>query len=189
MDRSALAVDAHFTFSADIVTQARIWLQSVRRLLFSKAVTDWKIPRNNAMSVNQAFLLATRNGAQALHRSDIGVLKVGAKADIVVFDGDAINLIGWRDPVAAIVLHSNPGNVEHVLVDGQFRKRDFTLVFPPEVSRNLDDATERFLNSADRLQRQFLADGEPHLEGEYRKGVNYVTLEQVDILGGDANGY
>ncbi|SPO06591.1 uncharacterized protein DNG_09281 [Cephalotrichum gorgonifer] len=53
------------------------------------------------MSVNQAFLLATRSGAQALRRPDLGVLKVGATADIVVFDGTATNLIGWRDPVAA----------------------------------------------------------------------------------------
>ncbi|KAF4979143.1 hypothetical protein FDECE_18110 [Fusarium decemcellulare] len=158
MDQASLAVDAHFTYSADMVTQARIWLQSVRRLLFGRAVNEWKIPGNNPMLVNQAFLLATRSGAQALRRLGLGVLKVGATADIVVFDGKATNLAGWRDPVATIILHSNPGNVEHVLVDGQFRKQDFKLVQARNTSRELDDATERFLESASRIQEQFIAD-------------------------------
>lgn len=47
----------------------------------------WNVPRNNPMSVHQACLLATRNGGLALRRQDIGVLAVGAKADIVVFNG------------------------------------------------------------------------------------------------------
>ncbi|RSL87548.1 hypothetical protein CDV31_016233 [Fusarium ambrosium] len=189
MDQASLAVDAHFTYSADIVTQARIWLQSVRLLLFGRGVSDWKIPSNNPMSVNQAFLLATRSGAQALRRPDLGVLKAGAVADVVVFEGNAPNLLGWRDPVAAIILHSNPGNVEHVLVDGQFRKRNFTLVNPRNASRQLDDAAERFLESAVRIQDEFLADGEPRLEGEFRESVDYVWLEEVDAVRGNSTGY
>ncbi|RMI99050.1 hypothetical protein CDV36_016091 [Fusarium kuroshium] len=141
------------------------------------------------MSVNQAFLLATRSGAQALRRPDLGVLKAGAAADVVVFEGNAPNLLGWRDPVAAIILHSNPGNVEHVLVDGQFRKRNFTLVNPRNASRQLDDAAERFLESAVRIQDEFLADGEPRLEGEFRENVDYVWLEEVDAVRGDSTGY
>jgi hypothetical protein len=58
------------------------------------------------------------------------VLVEGAKADIVVFDGTSPNMLGWDDPVAAVILHSNPGDVEHVLVNGEFRKRDFKLVVP-----------------------------------------------------------
>ena len=76
------------------------------------------------MSVNQAFLLATRNGGLALKRPDLGVIAPGAKADIVVFKGDSPNMIGWVDPVAAVILHSNVGDVEHVLVNGQFKKKE-----------------------------------------------------------------
>lgn len=68
------------------------------------------------MSVNQAFLLATRNGGLALRREDVGVVKVGAVADIVVFNGGSPNMLGWADPVAAIILHSNVGDVRDVMV-------------------------------------------------------------------------
>ena len=80
------------------------------------------------MTVEDAFLLATRQGGRALHRDDIGVLKVGAKADVVCFDGDSPNMIGWTDPIAAVVLHSNVGDVKDVMVGGEFRKRDGKLV-------------------------------------------------------------
>lgn len=72
--------------------------------------------------------MATRQGGRALRRGDVGVIKVGAKADLAVFNGDSPNMLGWSDPIAAVVLHANPGGVEHVLVDGEFRKRDFKLV-------------------------------------------------------------
>ena len=118
-DQCALGVDTHFTFSTDILTQARIWLQSARCRMYNSVLDTWRIPRNNPMSVNQAFLLATRHGALALRRPDLGVLATGAKADLVVWNGRSPSLLGWTDPVAAIILHANVGDIDHVLVDGQ----------------------------------------------------------------------
>ncbi|KAJ4127352.1 hypothetical protein NW765_017304 [Fusarium oxysporum] len=161
MDQAGLAIDAGWAWSSDLISQARIWLQSVRAKHFQKALDDWKVPANSPMSVNQAFLLATLGGARALRRPDLGVIAVGAKADIVVFDATSRNFLGWTDPVAAVILHSHAGHVEHVMVDGKFRKRDFKLVMPSNTSRALEDATERFLESARRLQAQFMADP-PH---------------------------
>ncbi|KAJ3547927.1 hypothetical protein NM208_g1256 [Fusarium decemcellulare] len=189
MDQAALAIDASWAWSGDIVTQARIWLQSVRVRLYQATLDNWRVPKNNPMSVNQAFLLATRAGAKALRRSDLGVLSVHAKADIVVFDGSAPNMVGWNDPVAAVILHSNPGNVEHVMVDGQFRKRDFKLITPSKTSRSLEDLTERFLKSAERIQSQFLADPPTSLYGEHKPGVPYAQLSNVDVLPGRNTGY
>ncbi|THV04583.1 amidohydrolase family protein [Dendrothele bispora CBS 962.96] len=128
-DQASLGIDTHFTYSADMVTQARLWLQSTRLFLFSQVlVQDWEIPQINPMSVNQAFHLITRSGALALRRNDLGVLVEGAKADIVLFDGDSPNMLGWEDPVAAIILHSNVGDVTDVMVDGEWRKREGELV-------------------------------------------------------------
>jgi cytosine/adenosine deaminase-related metal-dependent hydrolase len=59
-----------------------------------RTLDGWKIPSNNPMTANQAFLLATRNGGLALRRGDLGVIKVGAKADLVVFDGLSPNMLG-----------------------------------------------------------------------------------------------
>ncbi|RKK19295.1 hypothetical protein BFJ68_g1385 [Fusarium oxysporum] len=189
MDQAGLAIDAGWAWSADLISQARIWLQSVRAKHFQKALDDWKAPANSPVSVNQAFLLATLGGARALRRPDLGVIAVGAKADIVVFDATSRNFLGWTDPVAAVILHSHAGHVEHVMVGGTFRKRDFKLVMPSNTSRALEDATERFLESAQRLQAQFMADPPIIVQGEHKPGVPYIQLEHVDALAGNATGY
>jgi cytosine/adenosine deaminase-related metal-dependent hydrolase len=126
-DKASLGVDTSWTFSGDILGQARLWLQSVRNRNFEEPIKEGKIPRETPMKVEQAFLLATRQGGRALRRKDVGVLQVGAKADIVVFNGDSPNMLGWSVPVAAVMLHANVGDIEHVLVSGEFRKRDFKL--------------------------------------------------------------
>jgi hypothetical protein len=37
-------------------------------------------------------------------------------------------MLGWNNPVAAIVLHASIGDVEAVIVDGRWVKREGTLV-------------------------------------------------------------
>ena len=127
-DHASLGIDTAWTFSGDILTQARIWLQSNRLDRYGTVLEQGKIPGNSAMDVESAFLLATRQGGLALRRDDIGVLRVGAKADIVIFDGESPNMVGWRDAVAAVVLHANVGDIEGVIVGGEWRKRDRKLV-------------------------------------------------------------
>jgi cytosine/adenosine deaminase-related metal-dependent hydrolase len=104
------------------------------------------------MKVEQAFLLATRQGGLALRRPDIGVLQVRAKADIVVFNGDSPNMLGWSNPVAAAMLYTNSGDMQHVLVDDQFRKRDFKLVAGEGSKWNWEDFRKRLLEVARRIQ-------------------------------------
>jgi hypothetical protein len=135
-----------------MLSQARIWLQTVRNNNYRKTLDMGLIPKQNPMKVEQAFLLATRQGGLALRRADIGVLQVGAKADILVFNGDSPNMLGWSDPVAAIILHANPGDVEHVFVDGQFRKRNFRLVREEETKWKWHDVRKSFLEAAKRIQ-------------------------------------
>ena len=127
-DHAALGTDTNWNISGDVLMQARLWLQSVRKTNYQKTLDKNLAPRQNPMSVTDAFLLATRQGGRALHREDIGVLQVGAKADIVCFNGDSPNMLGWTNAVAAVVLHSNVGDIEHVLVGGEFRKRNDMLV-------------------------------------------------------------
>ncbi|KAI1338404.1 hypothetical protein F5Y15DRAFT_387076 [Xylariaceae sp. FL0016] len=183
-DQSALGVDTHFIFSTDMVTQARIWLQRTRSRLFDEVIKRWEIPINNPMSVNQAFLLATRNGALALRRPDLGVLQVGAKADLVVFDGRSPGMLGWDDPVAAIILHSNVGDIEHVMVDGKFRKRNGKLVFD-----DYDSVVDRFLASTKRIQKGIRQQPKPALEGNWLGvGCPYGHAAQVNAHPGSSSG-
>lgn len=184
LDQSSLGVDTHCTFSGDLVSQARFWLQTVRlRVLESQVLSAFNGPAGSPMSVNQAFALMTRNGGMALRREDIGVLVPGAKADVVVWSGDSVNMLGWTDPVAAVVLHSNVGDVEHVLVDGKFVKRDGVLV-------GVDGGVkERFLESARRIQGVLKETPEVVLEGEFLEGTKYVVADPIDTLRGLGNGY
>ncbi|KAI9038126.1 uncharacterized protein KD926_011260 [Aspergillus affinis] len=147
MDHSALGIDTHFTFSTDMITQARMWLQSARLALYRLLLQRWEITANSLMSVDQAFFLVTRKGGLALPRPDLGVITNGAKADILVWDGGSPGMLGWNDPVAAIVFHSNVGDIKHVMVGGKFTKRDRRLT-----STDYPTRRDKFLGTAAKIK-------------------------------------
>ncbi len=151
---------------------------------------------NNPMSVAQTFLLATRNGALALRRDDLGVLSVGAKADLVVWDGESPALLGWNDPVAAVILHASVADVEHVLVDGKWKKRDFELVVQGDGGEaGYPAIKERFLASTARIQRELVGRilNEPVVPapgGIWEPGqLPYEHALTVDTYRGNGTGY
>nr|WOD45568.1 hypothetical protein [Trichoderma atroviride] len=184
-DQAALGIDTHFTYSSDILTQARMWLQSARHYFFKQVLENWNVPTYNPMSVNQAFLLATRSGGLALRRPDLGVIKVGAKADLVVWDAEnSPSMLGWEDPVAAIILHANIGDILHVLIDGKFVKKDKKLV-------NSDYPTIRknFLKAAKKIQKIWKEIPYPTYEGTFASGYSYGTPQAVDVQRGSGTGF
>ncbi|KAI0515104.1 amidohydrolase [Xylaria bambusicola] len=186
-EQAALGVDTHLAFSTDIITQARLWLQRTRSRLFDEVLDHWHIPAKNPMSVNQAFLLATRQGGLALRRPDLGVIRPGAKADLVIFNGRSPSLLGWADPVAAVILHANVGDIEHVLVDGKFVKRDGKLTY-----EKYPELVESFLKSAERIRAKALERPEPVLTGTFFGAEGrcfYADAEQVDVVRGEGTGY
>jgi len=188
-DQASLGIDTHFTFSADILTQSRLWLQETRYLLFKEFDETWAgMAANNPMSAQQAFFLATRNGGLALNRTDIGVLTEGAVADVTIFDTDAPNLLGFRDPIAAVILHANVGDVESVIVNGKFVKRDGKLVVTR--SKAYEGLKTRFLNSAKRIQDIWANTTFPETVGtSFNPEFQWAELRRVDAQRGPGNGY
>lgn len=182
-DQAALGVDTNFGFSADIIGQARLWLQRLRGLNYEDVLDEGLWPSNNPMSANQAFLLATRHGGLALRRNDIGTIAAGAKADLVVFDTTkSASFLGWNDPVAAVMLHAGIGDIEHVLVDGKFVKRDGKLTY-----QDYAGVAQRFARSAERIQSSWAEILQPlYSDGG---GYEYGLTEQVDTQRGDGTGY
>ena len=72
-----------------------------------------------AMSVRDALEMATLGGAQVLGRSDrLGSIEVGKLADLALWRLDTLAHAGITDPVAALVLGSQPP-LELLLVDGR----------------------------------------------------------------------
>ncbi|WP_256077537.1 8-oxoguanine deaminase [Massilia sp. YIM B04103] len=81
----------------------------------------------DAMTARQALELATLGGARVLNRDDIGALKPGMAADIVLFQLDQIGFAGaLHDPVAALVF-CTPSQVSHSIINGKVVVRDGQL--------------------------------------------------------------
>ena len=59
-----------------------------------------------------------------------GLMAAGAKADLVEVDTSLPALLGGNGLIAPMLLHAGVGDNEHVLVDGQSRKRDTRLKHP-----------------------------------------------------------
>ncbi|KAK3830378.1 MAG: hypothetical protein J3R72DRAFT_405427 [Linnemannia gamsii] len=167
--QAALGIDTSFTYSSDMLSQMRLQLQSTRLRMAQGAHSNFKFVNNTAMTVKQVFLLGTRNGGLALRRPDIGVIKKGAKADVVVFNTDNTATSAFYDPIAAVVMHSHVGNIEHVLVDGRWVKRDFKLV-----GLDWKEMKATFAKSARKIQKIY---SEYDNDSEWRKQRTAVMFD------------
>ncbi|NUU04088.1 8-oxoguanine deaminase [Herbaspirillum robiniae] len=78
----------------------------------------------DAMTARQALEIATLGGAKVLNRDDIGALKPGMSADVVLFDTRQIGFAGGlHDPVAALVF-CTPSNVAWSIINGRVVVRE-----------------------------------------------------------------
>lgn len=101
-----------------------------------------------ALGAREALEIATRGGAAALGRSDIGSLEAGKCADLALFDVSGIAHAGaLHDPLAAL-LFAAPAGVRHSIIDGRPVVRDGVL---------LPVDTGRLVEAHNRLARQLLS--------------------------------
>ncbi|MFZ3001084.1 MAG: 8-oxoguanine deaminase [Undibacterium umbellatum] len=78
----------------------------------------------DAMTARQALEVATLGGAKVLNRDDVGALKPGMSADIVMFNLKQIGYAGaWHDPVAALVF-CTPSDVAYSIINGRVVVRE-----------------------------------------------------------------
>jgi 8-oxoguanine deaminase len=101
-----------------------------------------------ALTARDALRLATRGGAAALRRDDIGSLEVGRRADLAVWRTDGLELGGADDLVAALVL-SAPHRVDRLVVGGTDVVRGGALVRADEqeIAREHRKEAERLWRS------------------------------------------
>ena len=101
-DRMAQHMDAHL--KGDTITHLRLRAQHV---------VDW----------------ATRGGAHAIGRDDLGSLAPGMKADVVLIKNDASPVsFPLLNPYGHVAFQAQRGDVHTVLVNGRIVKRDHKLV-------------------------------------------------------------
>ena len=102
-------------------------LGEVRQAMLLQRVAHAQTTGPAAMTARQALEIATLGGAKVLNRDDIGALKPGMAADIVMFSLDQIGFAGaWHDPVAALVF-CTPSKVAYSIINGRVVVRNGEL--------------------------------------------------------------
>jgi 5-methylthioadenosine/S-adenosylhomocysteine deaminase len=72
--------------------------------------------------------LATRGGAEVFNIDDkVGSLEVGKKADIISFSLMNPYITPTRDPITSVFLYGTPGDINNVICDGVFLKKEGKL--------------------------------------------------------------
>ncbi len=86
-----------------------------------KAGTFARIAARDINNVSSAMLFhaATAAGAKALMREDLGKLKPGAKADLVLVDVTHPDMMPARDPLRSLIFHAADRAVKDVYVAGR----------------------------------------------------------------------
>jgi len=103
-------------------------------------------PTRKLMTAREALYLATRGGAAALGRTDIGSLEPGKCADFFAVNLNRLDYAGaLHDPVAAVVF-CQPVKVDYTIVGGRFVVKDGNLV-----NLEIGKLVERHNRAAKRL--------------------------------------
>ncbi len=103
------------------------------------------------LSAPTALAMATREGAKVLGMQDqIGMLKPGYKADIILFDMDKPHLYPLHNPVAHIAYAASSADVDTTIVNGKvlMENRRVLTADENEVCAKASECAERLLKEA-----------------------------------------
>jgi cytosine/adenosine deaminase-related metal-dependent hydrolase len=127
----------------DVVTTVAGDMFSVLR---AALLTSYLAPGPH-LSPADVLQMATLGGAAALGLADqVGSLRPGKQADIVLLRASDLNLAAAHDPIGAVVTAAHPGNVETVLVGGTVVKKDGRLLHHDlSAVRDQADAASSFI--------------------------------------------
>jgi cytosine/adenosine deaminase-related metal-dependent hydrolase len=125
----SLSMDTSVWWSGDLFSAMRTTLGADRSREHLEAHAKGETVTNSALRADQVVEWATRGGARALDRDDLGSVEVAKKADLVLLRNE-------HSPVSFPLLHphghvafqAQRGDVDTVLVDGRIVKRNHRLV-------------------------------------------------------------
>lgn len=147
----ALGIDYGFSSDTessgpgDLFSQMRVGLAAAR--VFANDGYSRFAGEPSDLTTDEIFEVATAGGAAVLGLQDrIGSLTPGKAADLLMIRATDPNLFPVTEPVAAIVASAHTGNVDSVMIAGEFRKRHGALV-----GTTVDSIRDRILESHDRL--------------------------------------
>jgi cytosine/adenosine deaminase-related metal-dependent hydrolase len=125
----SLSMDTTVWWSGDLFSAMRTTLGADRSREHLEAHAKGETVTHAALRAEQVVDWATRGGARALGRDDLGSLEVGKKADVVLIRNEASPVMfPLLHPYGHVALQAQRGDVEAVIVDGRVVKRDHRLV-------------------------------------------------------------
>ncbi|MGI5891390.1 MAG: amidohydrolase [Bacillota bacterium] len=81
------------------------------------------------LPAGQALLMATLNGAKALGYEDVGVLKEGMKADLILLNLDQPHLMPPNDLISHLVYAASGADVDSVIINGRLLMEKRQLLY------------------------------------------------------------
>jgi len=119
---------------------------------------DGTVASSDLITARQVLRWATLDGAKVAGIEDrAGSITPGKKADLVIIDGNAVNVAPIIDPVAAVVCAADISNVDTVIVNGVIRKRGGKLLTDLSGPRRAVMASRDYLVSQVPAQEGWIA--------------------------------
>lgn len=135
-------LDAGITMTLGTDTCAQNILQAMR---WTAAIGKIMDRQTELATAREVFNAATLGGAKALGREDLGRIAPGAKADLLLFDTETLNMAPLRDPVKNLVYYADMQDLDTVIIDGQVVVEHGQVLAADAraIARNLQRAAER----------------------------------------------
>ena len=112
----------------DLFAQMRLGLQAERARSNQESLDALEMPQDLTLDVRDVLRFATLGGAEALGLGSVcGSIEPGKAADLVLLRAGGLHMAPLNDPVAAVVLHAGPADVDTVLVGGAVVKQEGVL--------------------------------------------------------------
>jgi len=98
-----------------------------------------------AVSACEGIAIATKNGAMAIGRPDLGEIKPGNTADLAIINLDCPNMQPVNNPISALAYSANGSEVETVIVGGRIlmENREFQTIDAEKVVYEVSKTCER----------------------------------------------
>jgi 5-methylthioadenosine/S-adenosylhomocysteine deaminase len=135
-----LARGVNMTLGTDTAPQSMI-----EALRWTAAVSKIVDRQTEIATAADVFTAATLGGAKSLGRDDLGRIAPGAKADLLIWEGESLFMTPLRDPIKNIVYSAQAEDLDTAIVDGEVRMRERKVVGVDEaqLARDLQAAGER----------------------------------------------
>jgi cytosine/adenosine deaminase-related metal-dependent hydrolase len=125
----SLSMDTSVWWSGDLFSAMRTTLGADRAREHLEAHMKGETVTHHALRAEHVVDWATRGGAHALGRSDLGRLEPGFKADVVLIKNDSSPVsFPLVNPYGHVAFQAQRGDVHTVLVDGRVVKHENRLV-------------------------------------------------------------